>query len=120
MLNYSRRFSGAEAMFADLGHFSKLSLRLGFTIVVYPCLVLAYMGEAAYLSKHREDLQSSFYKALPGEMLILLPDCFRFSAAFFFSSSFPTESTLILVILYLSIPSEFSIYNISRICAWPM
>uniref|UniRef100_A0A0D9WT48 Potassium transporter n=1 Tax=Leersia perrieri TaxID=77586 RepID=A0A0D9WT48_9ORYZ len=52
-------------MFADLGHFSKLSLRLGFTIVVYPCLVLAYMGEAAYLSKHREDLQSSFYKALP-------------------------------------------------------
>ncbi|GJN39091.1 hypothetical protein PR202_gb28187 [Eleusine coracana subsp. coracana] len=59
------RFLGAEAMFADLGHFSKLSLRLGFTIVVYPCLVLAYMGEAAYLSKHREDLQSSFYKALP-------------------------------------------------------
>ncbi|OQU76859.1 probable potassium transporter 13 [Sorghum bicolor] len=57
--------TGAEAMFADLGHFSKLSLRLGFTIVVYPCLVLAYMGEAAYLSKHREDLQSSFYKALP-------------------------------------------------------
>jgi hypothetical protein len=92
--------SGAEAMFADLGHFSKLSLRvhliffnmdmsfvievfesiftmtffialswqLGFTIIVYPCLVLAYMGEAAYLSKHREDLQSSFYKALPGEV----------------------------------------------------
>lgn len=57
--------TGAEAMFADLGHFSKLSLRLGFTVVVYPCLVLAYMGEAAYLSKHREDLQSSFYKALP-------------------------------------------------------
>ncbi|CAL5041451.1 unnamed protein product [Urochloa decumbens] len=57
--------TGAEAMFADLGHFSKLSLRLGFTLVVYPCLVLAYMGEAAYLSEHREDLQSSFYKALP-------------------------------------------------------
>ncbi|KAG8074949.1 hypothetical protein GUJ93_ZPchr0006g46465 [Zizania palustris] len=57
--------TGAEAMFADLGHFSKLSLRLGFTVGVYPCLVLAYMGEAAYLSRHREDLQSSFYKALP-------------------------------------------------------
>uniref|UniRef100_A0A453SY36 Potassium transporter n=1 Tax=Aegilops tauschii subsp. strangulata TaxID=200361 RepID=A0A453SY36_AEGTS len=65
MVAYGYGFSGAEAMFADLGHFSKLSLRLGFTIVVYPCLVLAYMGEAAYLSKHREDLQSSFYKALP-------------------------------------------------------
>ncbi|XP_072993089.1 probable potassium transporter 13 isoform X1 [Typha latifolia] len=57
--------TGAEAMFADLGHFSKLSIRIAFATIVYPCLVLAYMGEAAFLSKHREDLQSSFYKALP-------------------------------------------------------
>ncbi|XP_022718099.1 probable potassium transporter 13 [Durio zibethinus] len=57
--------TGAEAMFADLGHFSQLSVRIGFTAVVYPCLVLAYMGEAAYLSKHRMNLQSSFYKAIP-------------------------------------------------------
>nr|CAB3468713.1 unnamed protein product [Digitaria exilis] len=64
-IKFPELHESAEAMFADLGHFSKLSLRLGFTIVVYPCLVLAYMGEAAYLSKHREDLQSSFYKALP-------------------------------------------------------
>jgi hypothetical protein len=49
-----------------------LQWQLGFTIVVYPCLVLAYMGEAAYLSKHREDLQSSFYKALPGEVAMLM------------------------------------------------
>ncbi|KAK1283737.1 putative potassium transporter 13 [Acorus calamus] len=57
--------TGAEAMFADLGHFSKLSLRMAFTGVVYPCLILAYMGEAAYLSKHKADLQRSFYKAIP-------------------------------------------------------
>ncbi|GLU22566.1 hypothetical protein SLE2022_386320 [Rubroshorea leprosula] len=57
--------TGAEAMFADLGHFSQLSIRLAFTIVVYPCLILAYMGEAAYLSKHKEDLHRSFYKAIP-------------------------------------------------------
>ncbi|XP_043813181.1 probable potassium transporter 13 isoform X3 [Manihot esculenta] len=60
--------TGAEAMFADLGHFSKLSLRIAFTVIVYPCLVLAYMGEAAYLSKHKDDLQSSFYKAVPEEI----------------------------------------------------
>ncbi|PPS11396.1 hypothetical protein GOBAR_AA09244 [Gossypium barbadense] len=54
--------TGAEAMYADLGHFSKLSIRIGFTAVLYPCLVLAYMGEVAYLSKHRMNLQSSFYK----------------------------------------------------------
>ncbi|KAL4290541.1 hypothetical protein GQ457_14G007950 [Hibiscus cannabinus] len=57
--------TGAEAMFADLGHFSQLSIRLAFTVVVYPCLILAYMGEAAYLSKNKEDLQRSFYKAIP-------------------------------------------------------
>lgn len=59
--------TGAEAMFADLGHFSQLSIRIAFTVIVYPCLVLAYMGEAAYLSKHKEDLQKSFYKAIPDE-----------------------------------------------------
>ncbi|KAG6773714.1 hypothetical protein POTOM_021030 [Populus tomentosa] len=57
--------TGAEAMFADLGHFSELSVRIAFTGLVYPCSVLAYMGEAAYLSKNRGDLQSSFYKAVP-------------------------------------------------------
>nr|XP_034921406.1 probable potassium transporter 13 [Populus alba] len=57
--------TGAEAMFADLGHFSELSVRIAFTGLVYPCLVLAYMGEAAYLSRNRGDLQSSFYKAVP-------------------------------------------------------
>ncbi|KAL8171698.1 hypothetical protein V2J09_023502 [Rumex salicifolius] len=60
--------TGAEAMFADLGHFSTLAIRIAFSGFVYPCLVLAYMGEAAYLSKHREDLQSSFYKAIPEQV----------------------------------------------------
>ncbi|XWS10318.1 hypothetical protein CRYUN_Cryun39dG0065900 [Craigia yunnanensis] len=78
--------TGAEAMFADLGHFCQLSVRIGFTAVVYPCLVLAYMGEAAYLSKHRMNLQSSFYKAIPGklETYILYHSkellCFTFSS----------------------------------------
>ncbi|KAL5580699.1 hypothetical protein UlMin_013141 [Ulmus minor] len=57
--------TGVEAMFANLGHFSSLSIKMAFTCLVYPCLVLAYMGEAAFLSKHHEDLQRSFYKAIP-------------------------------------------------------
>ncbi|XP_044479073.1 potassium transporter 8-like isoform X3 [Mangifera indica] len=44
--------TGSEAMFADLGHFSQLSIKIAFTFVVYPSLILAYMGQAAYLSKH--------------------------------------------------------------------
>ncbi|GMP41877.1 hypothetical protein CsSME_00011824 [Camellia sinensis var. sinensis] len=56
---------GAEAMFADLGHFSQLSLRITFMLLVYPCLVLAYMVEASYLTKNKMEPQSSFYKAIP-------------------------------------------------------
>ncbi|XP_047311523.1 potassium transporter 1 [Impatiens glandulifera] len=57
--------TGVEAMFANLGHFSTLSIKIAFTFLVYPCLILAYLGEAAYLSRHHEDIQSSFYKAIP-------------------------------------------------------
>ncbi|KAG9439449.1 hypothetical protein H6P81_019614 [Aristolochia fimbriata] len=57
--------TGGEAMFADLGHFSRFSIRIAFTAFVYPALVLAYMGEAAYLSKNKTDLQRSFFRAIP-------------------------------------------------------
>ncbi|CAN6684273.1 unnamed protein product [Malus baccata var. baccata] len=47
---------------------SSLGGIFAFTALVYPCLVLAYMGEAAYLSKHKTDLHSSFYMAIPEVM----------------------------------------------------
>ncbi|KAK7305425.1 hypothetical protein VNO77_43331 [Canavalia gladiata] len=57
--------TGVETMFANLGHFSALSIKIAFMCLVYPCLILAYMGEAAFLSKHHEDIERSFYKAIP-------------------------------------------------------
>ncbi|KAI4368907.1 hypothetical protein MLD38_017411 [Melastoma candidum] len=57
--------TGVEAMFANLGHFHPISIRAAFTLLVFPCLVVAYMGEAAFLSRHHEDLERSFYKAIP-------------------------------------------------------
>lgn len=57
--------TGTETMFANLGHFSPMSIKIAFTFLVYPCLILAYMGEAAFLSKHHDDIQRSFYKAIP-------------------------------------------------------
>ncbi|KAH9298758.1 hypothetical protein KI387_030440, partial [Taxus chinensis] len=57
--------TGAEAMFADLGHFSRFSIKIAFAGFIYPCLILAYMGEAAYLSKHPQDIQRSFYMSVP-------------------------------------------------------
>ncbi|TKY47175.1 Potassium transporter 1 [Spatholobus suberectus] len=57
--------TGVETMFTNLGHFSALPIKIAFTCLVYPCLILAYMGEAAFLSRHHEDIQRSFYKAIP-------------------------------------------------------
>ncbi|KAF6137417.1 hypothetical protein GIB67_037339 [Kingdonia uniflora] len=60
--------TGSEAMFADLGHFSYTAIQIAFTFLVYPALILAYMGQAAFLSKHHQ-LQSSyqvgFYASVP-------------------------------------------------------
>ena len=44
-----------------------LKYQIAFTCLVYPCLILAYMGEAAFLSKHHYDIERSFYKAIPGK-----------------------------------------------------
>ncbi|XP_062111383.1 potassium transporter 7-like [Humulus lupulus] len=57
--------SGTEAMFTDLGHFTALSIRLAFAFVVYPCLVVQYMGQAAYLSKNPDKIHYSFYNSIP-------------------------------------------------------
>ncbi|KAL4185503.1 hypothetical protein AMTRI_Chr10g231000 [Amborella trichopoda] len=57
--------TGAEAMFADLGHFTVLSIQIAFTCVVFPCLLLAYMGQAAYLIKHPLSAERIFYDCVP-------------------------------------------------------
>ncbi|CAN4105095.1 unnamed protein product [Withania somnifera] len=56
---------GTEAMYADLGHFSAFSMRIIFAFVVYPCLVIQYMGQAAFLSKNIECTPNSFYSSIP-------------------------------------------------------
>uniref|UniRef100_A0A6N2M5B7 Potassium transporter n=1 Tax=Salix viminalis TaxID=40686 RepID=A0A6N2M5B7_SALVM len=63
--------TGSEAMFADLGHFSQLSIKIAFTSLVYPSLILAYMGQAAYLSQHHvidNDYHIGFYVSVPGKL----------------------------------------------------
>ncbi|KAG4398507.1 hypothetical protein GLYMA_08G056100v4 [Glycine max] len=44
--------AGSEAMFADLGHFSKKSIKITFICLIYPLLLLCYAGQAAYISKN--------------------------------------------------------------------
>ncbi|KAI4350414.1 hypothetical protein L6164_004872 [Bauhinia variegata] len=57
--------TGTEAMFADLGHFTAFSIRLAFALVIYPCLVVQYMGQAAFLSKNFNSIRNCFYDSIP-------------------------------------------------------
>ncbi|MFS8013191.1 putative potassium transporter [Helianthus anomalus] len=58
--------TGSEAMFADLGHFSYAAIQIAFTFLVYPALILGYMGQAAYLSRNHPNAdQLSYYVSVP-------------------------------------------------------
>ncbi|EEF50142.1 Potassium transporter, putative [Ricinus communis] len=57
--------TGTEAMFADLGHFNVQAIRISFSTIVFPALLSAYAGQAAYLTKFPEDVSDTFYKSIP-------------------------------------------------------
>ncbi|KAM0952800.1 putative potassium transporter [Dioscorea sansibarensis] len=62
--------AGSDAMFADLGHFSTRSIKIAFSLLVYPSLVLCYMGQTAFISKNwdpsRKVLPSHLVASMPG------------------------------------------------------
>lgn len=43
-------FTGVEALFADLGAFSRRAIQISWLCLAYPCLLFAYIGQAAYIS----------------------------------------------------------------------
>ncbi|KII86101.1 hypothetical protein PLICRDRAFT_44566 [Plicaturopsis crispa FD-325 SS-3] len=59
--------TGCEAVFANLGQFNALSIRISFTGVVYPSLCLAYLGQGARLIDGGDTVLSNiFYQTIPG------------------------------------------------------
>ncbi|KAK2385186.1 potassium transporter [Trifolium repens] len=57
--------TGTEAMFTDLGYYKQAPVRVAFSCVIYPCLILQYMGQAAFLSKNLSAVPISFYASIP-------------------------------------------------------
>ncbi|GAY49081.1 hypothetical protein CUMW_116540 [Citrus unshiu] len=57
--------TGTEALFADVCQFPVLSIQIAFATVVYPCLLLAYTGQAAYLMKNPDHVHDVFYRSIP-------------------------------------------------------
>lgn len=57
--------TGSEAMFADLCYFSVRSVQLTFVFLVLPCLLLGYLGQAAYLMEHQSETSQAFFYSIP-------------------------------------------------------
>jgi KUP system potassium uptake protein len=58
--------TGAEAMYADMGHFGRLPIRLGWFAVVFPALVLNYLGQGGLLLSDPRAIENPFYLLAPG------------------------------------------------------
>jgi KUP system potassium uptake protein len=57
--------TGAEALYADMGHFGRKAINLSWLTLVYPCLVLNYMGQGALLLGHPDAATNPFYLLAP-------------------------------------------------------
>jgi KUP system potassium uptake protein len=57
--------TGAEALYADMGHFGKKAVRLGWFSLVAPALVLNYFGQGALLLSRPDAVQNPFYLLVP-------------------------------------------------------
>ncbi len=64
--------TGAEALYADLGHFGKKPIRLAWFSIVMPCLVLNYFGQGALLLNNPEAVKNPFYLMAPDWALLPL------------------------------------------------
>ncbi|RJF92333.1 potassium transporter Kup [Noviherbaspirillum saxi] len=57
-------FTGAEALYADMGHFGAKPIRLAWFLVVFPGLALNYLGQGGLLLSNPDAVSNPFYQQL--------------------------------------------------------
>ncbi len=61
--------TGAEALYADMGHFGPRPIRFSWSLVVFPALILNYAGQAAIVLAGAPTEGNIFYRLCPGPLL---------------------------------------------------
>ncbi len=61
--------TGAEALYADLGHFGKKPIQRAWLTLVFPALTLNYLGQGALLLSNPTALENPFFRLYPAEFL---------------------------------------------------
>ncbi|XP_062019552.1 potassium transporter 7-like [Rosa rugosa] len=85
--------TGSEAMFADLCYFSVRSVQLTFVCLVLPCLMLGYLGQAAYLMENPNGADQAFFSSIPSGAFAFWPVFFIANIAALIASRAMTTAT---------------------------
>jgi KUP system potassium uptake protein len=64
--------TGAEALYADMGHFGKTPVRLAWFVLVWPALLLNYFGQGALLLRGGSEIVNPFFSIAPEPFLPVL------------------------------------------------
>jgi len=64
--------TGAEALYADMGHFGKGPIRIAWSWIVFPCLLLNYAGQCAIALNGEPIANNIFYRLCPAPLLVPL------------------------------------------------
>ena len=64
--------TGAEALYADLGHFGRNPIRVAWGTVVFPALTLNYLGQGALVLSHPDAITNPFFLLAPPWLLLPL------------------------------------------------
>jgi KUP system potassium uptake protein len=70
--------TGAEALYADMGHFGRLPIRTAWLVLVFPALALNYLGQGSLVLAHPEAAANPFFLLAPAwglAPLVLLATC---------------------------------------------
>ncbi|MFM5953371.1 MAG: potassium transporter Kup [Novosphingobium sp.] len=70
--------TGAEALTADMGHFGKAPIRLGWLVLVFPALALNYLGQGAFAIKMLAESSNSGHAFVNQDwFFVMIPDALR-------------------------------------------
>lgn len=64
--------TGAEALYADMGHFGRFPIQLAWFVLVLPALVLNYFGQGALMLTHAGQMTNPFFQLAPAWALFAL------------------------------------------------
>ena len=63
--------TGAEALYADMGHFGAKPIRIAWSVLVGPALVLCYLGQASIVGRNESAIANPFFSLAPNQSVTI-------------------------------------------------